>query len=160
MPVFATRRAGCYGDSVAGEMEDFEVRLREALLPIEAIRVAYLFGSRARGGARRDSDLDIGVGYPRDLDARGREQARRAIVGALTDSIGALGERADVVDLEAADSAVAFNAIRQGRLVFARSAAERIRLVTLIARRYDDDRPKRALFRKAALEAVARMGAS
>lgn len=144
---------------VQGDAESLETRLLAALLPLDVVRVAYLFGSRARGNARKDSDLDLSVGYPVGLDARERETARRLIVAALTDALGALGERADVVDLEAADSAVAFNAIRDSRLICARSAAERTRLVTRIGRRYDDDGPKRALFRTAARDAVARMRA-
>ena len=36
-------------------------RLAEVLDPCEEILEAYLFGSRARGQARRHSDLDIAV---------------------------------------------------------------------------------------------------
>ena len=88
-----------------------------------------------------------------------RELARRAVVAALTDALGAVGERADVVDLETADSAVTFRAI-QGRLVLARTEAERVRIETRVGRRYDDDTPKRALFRRAARDAVARLARS
>jgi predicted nucleotidyltransferase len=41
--------------------------IEKALGPIEAVRLAYLFGSRARGTARPDSDLDLAVAYPREL---------------------------------------------------------------------------------------------
>ena len=36
-------------------------RISEALAPREEILEAYLFGSRARGGARPDSDFDVAV---------------------------------------------------------------------------------------------------
>ncbi len=134
---------------------DLAAKVRAALSPLGAVRVAYLFGSRARGDARPNSDVDVGVAYAPELDHRAREATRRTILAALTDSLGALGERADVVDLEAVDSAVAFNAIREGHVVCERSAAERVRVVTRLARRYDDDAPKRALFRNAARETAA-----
>jgi predicted nucleotidyltransferase len=127
-----------------------------ALGPLVGIRVAYLFGSRARGDSRDDSDLDVAVSYDA-ADDRVRETVRRAIVAALTDALGRVGERADVVDLERADSAVAFRAIREGRLVLSRSQGDRVRIESRVGRRYDDDAPKRALFRRAAQDAVARM---
>ena len=128
-----------------------------ALLPIEAVRLAYLFGSRARGPARPDSDLDIAVVYAGDSDVAQREILRRRVVAALTDALGAVGERADVVDLELAPSEIAFAAIRATRL-FARTDAERIRHEVRIARRYDDDAPRRALFRAAAKRVAEEMG--
>ena len=45
-------------------VEDLEARVRAAITPIDAIRVAYFFGSRARGDARPDSDLDVAVMFP------------------------------------------------------------------------------------------------
>jgi predicted nucleotidyltransferase len=138
---------------------ELDVAVRAALVGIDAVRVAYFFGSRTRRGARIDSDLDIAVAFAPTADARSRERTRRAIVAALTDSLGTVGERADVVDLEECDSAVAFNAVRTGRPLLARSPAERVRIETRIARRYDDDAPKRVLFRLAAREAVARLQA-
>ena len=41
--------------------------LRNALAGRRDVRVAYLFGSRARGDAREDSDVDVAV-YAPDVD--------------------------------------------------------------------------------------------
>lgn len=128
-----------------------------ALLPIEAVRVAYLFGSRARGTARPDSDLDIAVIYADDAGPEQREILRRQVVAALTDALGSVGERADVVDLERAPSEIAFAAICATRLL-ARTDAERVRHEVRIARRYDDEAPRRALFRAAAKRVAEEMG--
>jgi predicted nucleotidyltransferase len=137
-------------------VEEIEARVRAALEPIDALRVAYLFGSRVRGDARPDSDLDVAVVFADGANERERECARRAVISALTDALGALGERADVVDLATADSAVAFRAL-QGRLVLARTDTDRVRIEVRVGRRFDDDAPKRALFRRAARDAVARL---
>src|SRR5436190_586136 len=116
-------------------MVDLPAAMVQALEPISAIRAAWLFGSQISGRARPDSDLD------------------------LADALGTLGERADVVELDERDSAVAFRAVRDGNLLFARTEVGRVRTVARVARRHDDEAPRRELFRRAALAAAARMGA-
>jgi predicted nucleotidyltransferase len=129
-------------------------RLRDALLPVAAVRVAYVFGSRARGTARKESDLDIAVLFARGLDVAARHDAYLDVIARAEDAFGA-AVRIDVVDLQEADSAVAFRAITQGRLVLARTHEERLRTEVTVARRYEDDGPKRRLFLDAARRVAA-----
>jgi predicted nucleotidyltransferase len=133
-------------------------KLASALGPLELVRVAWVFGSRVRGAARPDSDLDLAVAFPRTLDAQGRFQGRLRIVAAVTDALGALGERADVVDVDESDAAVAFAALSEGRLVLARSEDERVEAAVRIMRRNSDDVPRRLLFREAARRVALEMG--
>ncbi len=137
---------------------DFPDAVARALDPIASIRVAWLFGSRSKGTARADSDIDIAVAFAHDLDDRAREDARRDIVDALTDALGRLGERVDVVDLDRCDSAIGFAAIRHGQRLFARSERDRIEAEVSVCKRHADDEPRRQLFRAAAIEAARRMG--
>jgi predicted nucleotidyltransferase len=136
-------------------------QLVDALRPIMAaaggIRAAYLFGSQATGGARADSDVDIAVLYDGRLSAAGRERARRALVGELGDVLGPSGEGADVIDLERAGSALAFRVISDGIRLYATDEATRVRLEARVARRYDDEAPRRRLIRQAAARAGQRM---
>jgi len=144
--------------SPANNAEDATLRaIGGALAPIDQVRVAYLFGSRARGTARPDSDLDLAIVLPRDLGDAERGRIKLQIIDALTATLGALGERADIVDLDRAGSAVAFAAISAGQCVFIRDRADRVRLEARIARRYDDERPYRELMRSAALRAAEKM---
>jgi uncharacterized protein YutE (UPF0331/DUF86 family)/predicted nucleotidyltransferase len=117
--------------------------LRAALSPLASLRAGYVFGSRVWGGARPDSDLDVGVVYAWGLGTSEREQARRHVLAQLSAELGELGERADLVDLYRTDSAVAFRAIREGVLVFARSSSDRVAVEVDVARRYDDEAPRR-----------------
>jgi predicted nucleotidyltransferase len=133
--------------------DELVAAIHRALEPIEAVRVAYLFGSRARGAGRPESDLDLAVAFRPGTPDPEREAARRRIVTALAGALGAIGDRADVVDLERVDSGVAFAALRDGVRTLARSEPERVRLEAGIARRYDDEAPRRALFREAARRA-------
>lgn len=131
-------------------------RIARALSPLEAVRVAYVFGSMLSTTARSDSDLDLAVALDPTLDSAAKHRTLLAIVAALTDELGALGERVDLTDFGEADPAVAFKAI-QGERVLARDARERRMLEVRIARRYEDDAPRRALYRRAAR---ARWGAT
>ena len=139
-------------------MDELIPQLASALAPLVQVRVAWVFGSRVRGAARPDSDLDLAVAFPRTLDDEGRFQARLQIVAAVTDALGALGERADVVDIDESDAAVAFAALSEGRLVLARSEDERVEAAVRIMRRNSDDLPRRLLFREAARRVALEMG--
>ncbi|MEY4512268.1 MAG: hypothetical protein RLZZ450_4390 [Pseudomonadota bacterium] len=71
--------------------------LRHALEPFDAVRVAYLFGSRAMGKAREDSDLDLALSL--DPSVAKRASLLLDLLDALARKLGPLGERADLVDL-------------------------------------------------------------
>ena len=122
-------------------------QIRAALEPIDEVRVAYFFGSRAGGRPHPGSDLDVAVSLTRGADAHAVE---KRVYDALAHALGALGERADVLDLAQCGSAIAFKVLREGRRVLARSESERIALESRIMRRYDDDAPHRRLFQDAA----------
>jgi predicted nucleotidyltransferase len=124
--------------------------VRRALAPLTDIRVAYLFGSRIKGRPRSDSDLDLAVAFPRNMDEWSRELLRREVIDRLVDELGVLGESADIVELDRASSGVAFSALRDGVRVIERDREERVALESRIMSTYWDDEPRRAIFRQAA----------
>ncbi len=137
-----------------GELEN---SLHAVLEPFHEVRAAYLFGSHAQGRARVDSDLDVALSFDAHLRVDVRAELMLDLLAALSRALGPLGERADLLDLDRASSAVAFRAIRDGRSVLCRDLRERACLEAKIARRYDDERPYRELFRRAARDAGERM---
>jgi uncharacterized protein len=141
----------------AKQQGDLGRLVAEALEPLPALRLAYLFGSRAAGTARPDSDLDVAIQVDRKLDASLRGDVVLDVLDALAAKLGPLGERADVLDLDRASPTVAFRVIREGRLVLCRDARDRIRLETRVGRMYDDTRHYRELFQRAARGAAERM---
>jgi uncharacterized protein len=97
--------------------------LRNALAPYgNGIACAYLFGSWARGEARRDSDVDLAVLYrsepPSTLDGLGLELA--AAVEAAT------GRSADIVVLNRAAPDLVHRILRDGVLVLETDRSARI----------------------------------
>ncbi len=121
------------------------------------VALAYLFGSRARGTARPDSDLDLAVLWDATLDSRERAERESELRASLVAALGPLGERADLLDLAAAGAAVGFRVIREGRLLACADDRARVAFVARLARRYDDEAPYRALFRAAARRAGQKM---
>lgn len=76
-------------------------RVVAGLAPLEGIRAVVLGGSRARGTAREDSDIDLALYYDsrapfalKDLDAAARELDDRHVAGLMT-PFGAWGAGVD-----------------------------------------------------------------
>ena len=93
-------------------------RLTRALSPREEILEAYLFGSRARGRARRDSDVDVAV-YVDEARVRASAWGYRADL--TTDLMVALGTNdVDVVVLNRASILLYHRVLRDGVRVLSR----------------------------------------
>lgn len=138
---------------------DLDLAIANALRSIPEIITAYLFGSRATGRARPDSDLDVAVHLTPGLSAEQRLELMLSAIAALGRELGPLGERTDLLDLDLdrVSSAIAFQVIRHGRRVLDRDPAARVHHEATIARRYDDDRPRREFIRRSALATAERM---
>lgn len=117
-------------------------RLTAALRSIDAIEYAYLFGSRAVGTARPDSDVDLAIGL---TDGRELE-----LLGSLHDRILAVldplvpGERLDLVALtERTPVALRHQVFRHGKLLFERVRDNMVRLRVRTAQEWCDAEPRR-----------------
>lgn len=104
----------------------------------------YLFGSVARGEARADSDVDVGVLFeqepPATLDA-----PQFAVEAELERRFG---RAVQVVALNRASSDLVHRALRDGRLVLDRDPAARIRFEVRSRNEYFDMAPIRRLYRR------------
>jgi predicted nucleotidyltransferase len=127
--------------------------IAEAAAAIPGLQVVFLFGSRLTGRVWPESDLDLGVRWDPGLCRESRHAAERRLLDALSQRLGGLGERVDLVDLDQAASGVAFRAVRDGVCVWAARDQDRVNAVVRVARRYDDEAPLRKLYRQAARRA-------
>jgi len=127
--------------------DDVGAELAEALAQLGGVRLAVLFGSRARGAGREGSDLDLAVAAP-GLDLC-------ALAATLT---ARLGIEVDVVRLEDATIPLLEALIRDGVVVFEgeRGAAASWRSRALVE--LETDLPWYRRMREAWLEHVARGG--
>lgn len=120
-------------------------RLRDALargLRAEpAVRLAWLFGSRARGTARPDSDVDVAV-LVDDAGAAGPDAVKDTlfrVLGALCRVVR--GDLVDLVILNHAPPLLRHRVIRDGVLLHACSDTERARFVRRTLREHLDMEP-------------------
>jgi predicted nucleotidyltransferase len=132
---------------VAIDVESVADRLGQVLAAIDNVRLAYLFGSRARHVARPDSDYDIGV----LLDAASARGDRGAIVRRLAGRLGNVVSAAliDIVVLNDAPPLLRHRILRGGRVLFQRSPEERVRFAISTIREYQDLRIRRERFARA-----------
>ena len=135
---------------------ELEIRLAAVLRDHPEIVVAYLFGSRARGAPRKDSDVDVAVIFDAGTDAEARFQLRCRLSTSLASAAGV--HRADIVDFEAAAPLLAHEIIRDGRLLFSRDEERRVRVVARQAMRYIDTGPMRRTLDEATSRRLWRAG--
>lgn len=105
----------------------------EHVFRARGVRLAYLFGSLARGGAGDDVDLAVLMGQESALELFG-------------DLVRVLGtDRIDVVDLKQASPLLRFHVVKSGVLLFRQSVAAENDFELAAIREYRDTRYHRAL---------------
>ena len=109
--------------------------IREVLYAEPSVRLAYLFGSMARGTAGPLSDIDIGVVFSDGDTALGRLEDR------LVERLQT--DRVDLVSLAVAPVPLRFRVVRDGRLLLSRDEVLRERFEVDAIRRYLDFKPLR-----------------
>ena len=118
--------------------EDLERRLGAE----PTVRLAYLFGSRARGTARPDSDIDVAV-LVDDACVATPTRVKETIWRLIPAMAGDV--RSDLIDLVLLNEAPALlrhRVIRDGILLTARTETERARFVRRTIRDYQDMEPR------------------
>lgn len=122
---------------------------------LPGLAAAYVFGSRARGQAHRDSDVDVAVLFDPARVPDREERSRRA-VRLCADLVGVTHENAlDVVVLNDAPPELAVSALSGRRLYLADAEADRSFSRTAMLR-LGDLRPFLDRTRRLKLEVLAR----
>ena len=116
------------------------VRILEPL----GIEALWVFGSIARGTPRPDSDVDLGALF-------GGRPDPDAMLGARADLAELLGREVDLVDLEVVSPILAFQVVKEGRLIHEKGPLRRVRFVAELVGRYEDVKRFREPIERAAI---------
>lgn len=127
-------------------MPSLDEAIREAVREIPGISVLVVFGSRARGTHRPDSDLDVAV-LPESADSRDRRRLQSRVAVALAEL--APEGRVDVVLVDEATDVLRQRIMETGRILLNRDneAWKELRVRTM--REYGDREWVRELFMEA-----------
>ncbi|MBW8875074.1 MAG: nucleotidyltransferase domain-containing protein [Acidobacteria bacterium] len=127
-------------------MEPLDKDIVRATESVPGISVLVLFGSRARGTHRPDSDLDVAV-LPQSPDSRARRHLQTDVAVALADL--APEGRVDVVLLDEADAVLRQRIMETGRVLLNRDDETWKELRVRTMREYGDGEWARRLYREA-----------
>jgi predicted nucleotidyltransferase len=116
-------------------------RLGNALRDAGEVRLAFLFGSRARDRARKDSDFDIAVLLDADAALADRGTTIRQLAGRLGRVVSSA--LVDLVILNDAPALLRHRVLRDGIVLFQRSPEERVRFAVRTIREYQDYQVRR-----------------
>ena len=118
----------------------------DALADVPQVAFALVFGSRARGAAHANSDVDVALGF-----GHGRRPATREL-GAIVSRIeGAAGQTVDLVVLEDAPPGLAYRVFRDGVAVLVRDRPAMVERKTRAILEYLDYQPIEEALSKAVL---------
>lgn len=119
--------------------------MRDGFAGYPGVAAVWLFGSRARGGARAASDVDLAV-EPADPSVRARK------LDMLTDLVRAGFEDVDLVILDRDDPVLRYEAIGPNVVVYAAPHYDTAEAWSQALRRYLDTAPLRRRVREAYYE--------
>jgi len=132
-------------------MNDLERQVLVRVAELPGVAVLLVFGSRARGKARPDSDLDVAVLPSGRRDEENASLLRHRLQKTLAVALADLAPdgRVDVVFLDEAPDTLRQRVMEHGRMVLCRDPAawQALRVATM--KEYGDREWARRLFRRA-----------
>lgn len=110
------------------------------------IKLAYLFGSRAKGNTAKESDFDIAVLFknsPADL------LALKELTFLSLELDKFIPGKLDIVSLNDAPLLLKYEVVAHGQVLYCEDEAERIKFEVSIIKEYIDEEPIRNLYNQA-----------
>jgi predicted nucleotidyltransferase len=116
------------------------------------VLLAYLFGSQTTGQTHAESDIDVAVLLHASLTADERFAERLTLIDALARLLGT--DNIDVVILNEAPPLLAYEALRNGVLLYCADENARVEFQVRTLRTYEDTAPLRQMLSEAMAERI------
>lgn len=140
-----------------GTLEGKKQPLVEAIFRRHGVKVAYVFGSMARGQAGPLSDVDIGVLLDSRLGKRERFDTRLKMIGEM--HVLMLPRSIDLIVLNDVSARLQYEVIKEGRILFCGDEAARVdfevrAMSAYLDRRFYDRRHAQIVFEQMAQDGL------
>lgn len=122
----------------------------------EEIILAYVYGSLARGTENKMSDIDIAIYIDKDKKPDSGPFGYRSEL--ITELESLVDREVDLVILNDVPQLLAFNVLKEGRLLFTKSEKKRVQLHDSIMKKYLDFLPARSVQEKYLKKRIANFG--
>ncbi len=136
------------------EGEELVEALRGYFAAQPDVVAAYLFGSRATGQARPESDVDVAVLLSEE-DGEARFERRLRLMDEVSD---VCGREADVIVLNDAPPLLQHQVLKHGRLLVERDPAARVEFEVRAGKIYADLKPMYDFFTRDLLQKIREVG--
>ena len=132
-------------------------RLADFFSKQEQVKLAYLFGSEAKGKAGRLSDIDIAVLFDGSLNKKQRFDLQLKLIGDISEILKT--DRVDLLIINDAPLSLNYEVIRANHPLFVRDRNEKIDfeqgiLSRYLDRRYYEKRASSEFLRKVAVRGI------
>lgn len=110
------------------------------------VKLAYLFGSQAKGNAAKESDFDVAVLFE---EPPSDPLALRETMDLCSDLRNFFPNKIDVVSLHYASLLLKYEVVAHSRVLYCENEIERINFEVAIIKEYIDEEPIRNLYNEA-----------
>lgn len=122
------------------------IHIDEKIFKKHKVKLAYLFGSRAKGNSSKESDFDIAVMFrqpPSDI------YALRETMDLSSDLYQYFSTKIDIVSLHCAPLLLKYEVVANSRVLYRKDENERVNFEVSVIKEYIDEEPIRRLYNEA-----------
>ena len=129
-----------------------DINIDKTILQKYNVKLAYLFGSQAKGTPAKNSDFDIAVLFKNPSSPL----ALKEIACISQELIKSFPPKIDVVSLNCASLLLRYEVARSGKILYCENEIERINFEVSVIKKYADQEPIRKLYNEALHKKILR----
>ncbi len=123
-----------------------EIKIDNAIFRKHKVKLAYLFGSQAKGNSAPESDFDIAVLFE---EPPSDSLALRETMDLSSDLYGYFPAKIDIVSLHYAPLLLKYEVVAHNRILYCEDEKERINFEVSVIKEYVDEEPLRRFYNEA-----------